>query len=103
MAEHAEPESQRRADPAPAVVRIQRPAGRDGDDPYAGYVRTLLAPLTAGEVGHLVTLRHQLRCEIAVPALRSSNGVRVEAVVNEADAHAVAQVRTTVRYHRAAS
>ena len=44
-------------------------------------------PLPKGEVGDVVALLRQPLCEGAIPALTTADRVRIEAVVDEADAH----------------
>ena len=89
MAEHAEAEDERRQDPPPAV-RVQVELRADRDDPDAGNLRRgVRLPLAQGQVGDLVTVVREPLREVAVPALGTADGVREEAVVDEADAHAL--------------
>jgi Glycosyl transferase family 2 len=87
VAQDAESEANRRPDaPAPAGVQLQ--PWPDGHDAHAGHVRPLAAfPLPQREVRDLVPERCEPLRETAVPAFYAAHAVRVEAVVDEADAH----------------
>src|SRR5581483_649024 len=103
MPEDAEPEEQRLVDSSRAPVVVERPRPVHPDDADAGQGRLLAAlPLPAGQVRDLVApLREPLR-EIGVPALRSADRVRIEAVVDDADPHARASVPANGRSLEAA-
>ena len=74
----------------------RRPAGgvethaRSGrHDPHAGIeIEPLFAgPLAQCHVGHLESVGSQPLGEIAIPTLRATHGIRVKAVVDDADTH----------------
>ena len=75
--------------------------GAGGDHAHAGHVAALAAavPLAQREVGDLVPVGGEPLREVAVPALGAADGVREQAVVDEADPHA--RSATLVRALRA--
>jgi hypothetical protein len=84
----AEPEDERRPDPAPPVdVELQPRA--DGHDANAANARILaLIPLPQRQIGNVMTRGGEPFREVPIPPLRAADGVRVKAVVDDADAHA---------------
>ena len=86
MPEHAGAEHERRQHaPAPAwrVELHPRPGAHHA---HARHLAALAAiPLAQREVGDLVPLRGQALAEVAVPALGAADGVREQAVVDQAD------------------
>ena len=63
--------------------------GPDGDHAHAGDARVLaLGPLAQRQVVDLVALGGEPLGEVAVPALGAADGVREQAVVDDADPHA---------------
>jgi hypothetical protein len=86
VAQHATPETQCGPDaPSSVDVKLEPRPGLDHAD--AGNVGRLLAiPLPQREVRDLVALLRKPFRERAKPALAAADGVRVEAVVNQADA-----------------
>jgi hypothetical protein len=86
--QHAGPEHERRED-APAARHVELHPWPDGPDVHARYLGALAArPLAQREHRDLVAVRGQALAEVAVPALGPAHGVGVQAVVDEADAHA---------------
>ena len=88
MPQHAESEEERRQEPA-LSARVQlhpRARRRRRDALNAG--RLTAWPLAKREVRDVVARLGEPLCEVPVPALGSADGVRVEAVVDKADAHA---------------
>ena len=82
-------ERQRREDAPPAVRPVQISAGghpNPPDAPSGGLFAR--RPLPAGDVGDLVFFAKGLG-ELAEPALRAADCLRVDAVVDERDPHAV--------------
>ena len=91
--EHAGAEAQRRRDPSPPV-RVQRHSRTHGDHLDAGDVGLLAGlPLAQRQVGHLVPVGREPLGEVAIPALGAADGVGEQAVVDQADAHAVQHPR----------
>jgi hypothetical protein len=83
----ADPEDERRPDPAPPVhVELQPRA--DGDDPDATDCGVFaLVPLPEGQVSDIVPLPRKPLRKVAVPALGAAHRVGVETVVDNANAH----------------
>jgi hypothetical protein len=85
--EDARAEDQRRPDP-PATARVQLHARTDREDADSANLGILVRfPLTERQIRHVVPFRRQALGQVPVPALRSPDGVRVQAVVDEADPH----------------
>ena len=86
--QHADPETQRRPDPAAVPPAYSSIRGPDGDDPHARDPRRpLVAPLAQRQVGDLVPLLREPPREVRVPALGAAHRARVDAVVDQADPH----------------
>jgi hypothetical protein len=86
--EHARAERERRRDPAPALLGVELEARPGGDHAHPVEVRIdPPLPLPQRHVGHVVALGRQAPSDVAVPALGAADRVRVEAVVEQADAH----------------
>ena len=84
-----EAEAERRRDPPPAVAPVERHPRPDCDHPHSGNTRILtFGPLTEGEVVDLVTVGGEPLGQVPVPALGAADGVRIDAVVDDADPHA---------------
>jgi len=88
MPEHAEPEDERRQDSAAAVRPVERHARGHGDHADAWHDRVCAGlPLPQRQIGHLVVIARQPLGEAPVPALRATDGVRVQTVVDNANSH----------------
>ena len=84
--EHAGAEHERRQDAPAAARRVELHARARRHHAHARYVGALAAvPLAQREVGDLVPVRGEPLAEVAVPALGAADGVREQAVVDEAD------------------
>ena len=78
---------------------VQRQPRPDRDHVDSGHVGGLVAvPLPESQVRDLMPVRGQALGEVAVPPLRATDGVRVEAVVDQADAHSRSGGSHNVRY-----
>src|SRR5262245_959228 len=86
--EDAPSETQRRRDPAAAGGAVQSPTTAHRHAPDAGrYVEVRAAlPLTPRQVRHLMALS-EVRHDAAVAPLGPADRVRIEAIVDEGDAH----------------
>ena len=88
-------EDERRQDPAPvAGVEPHPRAGGDDLDPRQ-VVEGPAVPLTQGHERHLVAVVAQPQRQVAVPALGAADGVREQAVVDDAHAHLRAEASQT--------
>ncbi len=88
VAEDAEAETDRGPDPPASFDGVELEPRPHLDDLDTRDVRVLsLRPLAKRQVGDVVLCRGEAFTEVAVPALGTTDGVRVEAVVDEADAH----------------
>jgi hypothetical protein len=86
--ERAQPEHQRLGYAAPPALHVQGQAWRNGNNLDARHTRIGAAgPLPARQVGHLVPVGREAFGEVPVPPFRSSHGMGIEAVVDDADAH----------------
>jgi hypothetical protein len=94
MPEHAHAEDQRRRD-ASAIADVEVHSGPDDPDVDALKVVELAVPLAQRDVRDVVAGVAQAQGEVAVPALRSADGVGEQTVVDEADAD---RVRVPFRY-----
>ena len=78
--------------------------GPTAHHPHARHLAALAAlPLAQRQVRDLVAVGGEPLAEVAVPALGAADGVREQAVVDEADPHAGARACQTFRYHRRAA
>ena len=88
MSEHACPEYDRRKDAPPSADIQGHARARDRHAHAAVYVRLRAPiPLAQRQVGDLMTLTRQALGEVGVPALGAADGVREQAVVDDAHAH----------------
>ncbi len=88
MGEHAGAEHERRQDPPAAVCRVQAHARTGADHTHTGHVRTLAPiPLAQRQVGDLVAVGGESLGEVSVPALGAADGIREQAVIDDADTH----------------
>src|SRR5262249_36816760 len=86
--EDAEPETEGRRDPPATVAAVQRHPGPHGDHVHPGDACILaLGPLAEGEIVDLVTIGGEPLGQVPVPALGAADGVRIDAVVDDADPH----------------
>ena len=87
--EHAGSEDERRQQPSPASCGVEAHTGARGDDANARNVGLVTAiPLPERQERHVVAARRERLREVSIPALRSADRVRVQAVVDDADLHA---------------
>jgi hypothetical protein len=101
VCEDAEAEDEGREYAATAALKVQRHARADSDYAHARHLATLAAlPLPERQVSDVITVRRQTLSEIPIPALSTANGVREEAVIDEAYTHAGRQRLADLRYHR---
>lgn len=92
MGKDAEPE-QKRGQDSPSPVRLQLHPWPDGDDFHSRDARILSAlPLTQRQVRHFVAVLGEPLRQVPVPAFGAPDGMRIEAVVDEANAHEVLRV-----------
>ena len=85
--EDAEAEPKLHEDAA-TTLHVELHRRGDGDDLHAGHLCAHRGvPLQPRQVGHLVPAVGEAFRERAVPALTAADGVRVQAVENEANAH----------------
>ena len=87
--EDSEPEPQRRPHPSPPGAGVEVTAWRHVDDSERG-ARPFVMPLPPRQVGDLVD-EVQPFGEVSVPALGPAHGVGKEAVVDDRNAHGMAQ------------
>jgi hypothetical protein len=87
MTHDASTELERRCDP-PSSADVEVASRPDCDYVHAWdvWLRTSI-PLAKSEVGDLVAFLRETLCECPVPALGATNGVWIQAVVDEADVH----------------
>jgi hypothetical protein len=85
--QYAGPEDKWRQDPpSPACVQVHsRPDGNDLDPRNPGIGTAL--PLSKGQIRNLVTVADETLGKVPVPTLGAADRVRVEAVVDDANAH----------------
>jgi hypothetical protein len=84
----ARAEAQRRPDPSPALLVVERIGAGDRDHAHARDLRLgARFPLQPREVGDLVPLGDEPLGERPVPPLRAAHRPREQAVVGDADAH----------------
>lgn len=86
--EHAEPEQGRRQNAPTSVATVESESRADRNDVHALECRCdAPIPLTKRQVGDTVLTPRQLLGEVSVPALSAANGVWIQTVVDDADAH----------------
>jgi hypothetical protein len=87
MAQHTQPEDERRPDPAAtAGVELEPRPHRDHPDAVEGRIHAG-PPLPERQVGDVVAVLGELLREVAVPAFCAADRVGIEAVVDDADPH----------------
>ena len=104
MPQDAEPEHERRQDPAPAGPRVERHARPDRVhvDPGDAGIRPAV-PLPQRQIGDLVSVCGEPLGQAPVPPLGAADRVREQAVIDDADAHAAAKVARLCASDRSAT
>jgi hypothetical protein len=88
MTENAEPEDDRGQHSPASALRVELHPRAGGDDPDAADVgRRVGVPLAQRQHGDVVPGQGQPFGQVPVPALGAADGVRKQAVVDDADAY----------------
>ena len=91
VAENAEAEPNRGPDSTSPALRVEAESGTDRDHLDSREAGVVTLPLAQREVRDVVARVGESLGEVAVPALRATGRVRIEAVVDDADAHGEAR------------